>query len=153
AAARTVSADLYIAPTGDDANGCTSVAPCKSFAGAYAQAQNGTVVHVTAGTYPAQYFAGGYLASQPAGTKDVTFLGEPGHVVRSVHSGSDNLHYDGINIDAGGAAPGNDAFDSAGSNDSFVNGSIGNIADAKGAQVSGSGFLFDNVKFHDAVLD
>jgi hypothetical protein len=39
-----------------------------------------------------------------------------------------------------------------GANNTFRNGSIGNVVDEKAALVDGSNFTFDNVRFHDAVL-
>jgi len=76
-----------------------------------------------------------------------------GNVVRLVHSGSPNLTYDGLNLDAGGGTPTGAVFENGGgANNSFRNGSIGNVVDQKAALVDGSNFTFDNVRFHDAVL-
>ena len=125
---------------------------CPSFAAAYAAASSGDTVGVT-GTLGEQLFAGGYQASQPEGTKTLTFRGAPGNVVRLVHSGSPNLTYDGLNLDAGGGTPTGAVFENGGgANNTFRNGSIGNVVDQKAALVDGSNFTFDNVRFHDAVL-
>lgn len=144
-------ASLYLSPSGSDANACTQAAPCRSFERAYALAQLGAVVSVGSGVYPAQNFAGGYQASQPAGTKPITFRGEIGNLVRQLHVGSPNITFDGIHVDAGGSKTVGAAFESGG-NVTFKNGSIGNVIDEKGALVAGSNFTFDNVRFHDVVL-
>ena len=126
---------------------------CSSFAAAYSAAQSGDSVRVRAGTYPAQFFAGGANSSQGAGSKTLVFTGESGNVVRQIHSGSDSLTFDGINIDAGGVKTTGAGFENGGGdNVTFRNGSIGNIADEKGALTSGRNTVFDNVRFHDVVL-
>ena len=125
----------------------------RSFAAAYTAAQSGDSVRVRAGTYPAQFFAGGANSSQGGGSKTLTYTGEAGNVVRQVHSGSDNLTFDGIVIDGGGQKTTGAGFENGGGdNVTFRNGRIGNIADEKGALVSGASVTFDNVVFHDVVL-
>lgn len=146
-------ASLYLSPSGSDAAACTQAAPCRTFERTYALAASGAVVSVGAGVYPAQNFAGGAQASQPAGTKAITFLGQPGNAVRQLHVGSPNMTFDGINVDAGGAKTSGAAFENGGGDNLvFKNGSIGNVTDEKGALVDGNNILFDNVLFHDAVL-
>jgi chitodextrinase len=126
---------------------------CASFAAAYGAAQSGDSVRVRAGSYPAQFFAGGAGASQGGGSKTLTFIGETGAVVRQIHSGSDNLTFDGIVIDGGGQKTTGAGFENGGGdNVTFKNGRIGDIADEKGALVSGLNVTFDNVVFHDVVL-
>jgi hypothetical protein len=71
-----------------------------------------------------------------------------------LHSGSPNISFDGLNLDAGGAkTTGGAVFENGGGDyNSFRNGSIGNVTDEKAALVDGDHFTFDNVRFHDAVL-
>jgi hypothetical protein len=128
---------------------------CGSFAAAYTAAASGDLVGVKAGSYPAQLFAGGYDASQGKGSKTITFRGESGSVIHQLHSGSPNITYDGLDVDCNGIKPpelGACFENGDGANDSFINGRIGNIADEKGALVSGSNFRFDNVVLHDVTL-
>jgi hypothetical protein len=126
---------------------------CASFAAAYTAAGSGDTVGVKAGTYPPQLFAGGAGASQAAGTKTLTFRGETGTVVRQIHSGSSNLTFDGIDLDAGGAKTTGAVFENGGGdNVAFRNGRIGNVIDEKGAMVSGTSLVFDDVAFHDVVI-
>jgi chitodextrinase len=125
---------------------------CTSFAAAYGAASSGDVIRVRAGSYGAQFFAGGVGSSQPRGTKALTFVGEPGNVVRQIHFGSSGLVFDGLRIDAGGAKTSGAAFENSGSSFQFRNGSIGNVVDEKGAMISGPNMVFDNVLFHDVVL-
>jgi chitodextrinase len=153
------SAHLWIDPNGGSctraatAGGYSDTQACPSFAAAYSAAQSGDSVRVKAGTYPAQFFAGGANSSQGAGTKTLTFTGESGNVVRQIHSGSDNLTFDGIVIDAGGQKTTGAAFENGGGeNVTFKNGRIGNVTDEKGALVDGLNMTFDNVVFHDVVL-
>jgi hypothetical protein len=59
--------------------------------------------------------------------------------------------YDGIEVDAGFAKTA--GFQNHGAdNVTFKNAAIGNVADEKGALVSGTNFTFDNVLFHDAIM-
>ena len=64
--AQAQASTQYVTPSGSDTAACTSSAPCKSLARAYAVAVSGDVVSVAAGTYPAQ--------TVPGGSKAVTFL-------------------------------------------------------------------------------
>src|SRR6266508_1465460 len=52
-----VGANLYVSPSGNDANSCTATAPCASFNRAYQVAQPGQTVQVAGGTYPMQVIA------------------------------------------------------------------------------------------------
>ena len=110
---------------------------------------------VASGVYPTQFFAGGTGSSQGSGTKALTFKGQPGNAVRQIHFRSPNLVFDGINVDAQMAMLGGSdgaLFENGGAPFTFKNGSIGNVADQKGALVDGRGIVFDNVLFHDVVL-
>jgi hypothetical protein len=128
-------------------------AACASFAAAYTAASSGDVVGIARGTYPAQKFAGGYQSTQARGTKTLTFRGEAGAVVRQINSGSPNLTYDGIDLDAGGGQTSGAVFQNGGGdNVTFRNGRIGNVTDEKGALVDGTNLVFDNVAFHDVVI-
>ena len=72
-------------------------------------------------------------------TKTISFRGAPGNVVRQVHSGSPNIIYDGLNLDAGGAKTTGAVFENGGGdNNTFRNGPIGNVVDEKAALVDGS---------------
>jgi Right handed beta helix region len=79
-----------------------------------------------------------------------------GNTVRQIHSGSPNLTYDGINVDAAGAKlTGSDGavFENGGADNLvFRNGSIGGVVDQKGALVDGSNILIENTRFHDVHL-
>jgi hypothetical protein len=124
---------------------------CSSFAAAYAAASSGDTVGVT-GTLGPQLFAGSYDSSQAAGTKAITFRGSAGNLVRQVHSGSPNITYDGLNVDAGGAVTSGAAFENGGGAFvTFRNGRIGNVSNEKAALVDGSHVTLQNVVFHDAV--
>ncbi len=125
---------------------------CASFEAAYGAAASGDTVRVRAGTYGAQFFAGGVGASQGEGSKALTFVGETGNMIRQIHIGSNNLTFDGMNIDAGGVKTSGAAFENSGSSFLFKNGRIGNVLDEKGAVIDGAGAVFDNVLFHDVVL-
>jgi chitodextrinase len=149
------SASVYLSPSGSDTAACTASAPCRSFARAYTVAASGAVVSVGAGIYGSQFFAGGFGATQGGGTKQLTFRGEPGNAVRQLHFGSPNLTFDGINVDAGGAKLGGSdgaTFENGGRAFTFKNGSIGNVVDQKGAMINGPGMVFDNVRFHDVII-
>ena len=125
---------------------------CASFAAAYTSAASGDTVRVRAGSYGAQNFAGGVGSSQGSGTKTLTFVGEPGNLIRQLHFSSSNLTFDGIHVDASGTKTSGAAFENGGDSFVFKNGSIGNVADEKGAMISGPNMVFDNVLFHDVVL-
>jgi chitodextrinase len=47
-------ANIFVSPSGNDANACTQSAPCKSFDRGYRAAQPGDVVQIAGGTYPDQ---------------------------------------------------------------------------------------------------
>ena len=149
------AASLYLSPSGSDTAACTQAAPCRSFERAYAVAASGDTVSVASGVYPAQFFAGGTGSSQGGGSKALTFKGQPGNAVRQIHFRSPNLIFDGINVDAQMAMLGGSdgaLFENGSAPFTFKNGSIGNVADRKGALVDGRGIVFDNVLFHDVVL-
>lgn len=124
---------------------------CPSFAAAYSAAVSGDVIGVM-GVLGVQKFAGGYQSSQGSGTKDLTFRGERGNKVRQINFGSPNLTFDGINVDGEGTKTSGALFENGGDPFVFKNGSIGDVVDEKGALVTGSGVVFENVLFHDAVL-
>lgn len=126
-------------------------AACASFAAAYTAAQSGDVVGVI-GSVGVQKFAGGYQSTQGSGTKTLLFRGAAGNKVRQINFGSPNLSFDGINIDAGAQPITGAALENGGDAFVFRNGSIGNVRDEKGALVTGSGIVFDNVYFHDVVI-
>jgi hypothetical protein len=131
-----------ISPVGRDAGNCVAT-PCASLRHAYEQSAAGDVVNVAAGAYPAQ--------EVPGGSKAVTFLGAPGNAMRELDNNAENVTFDGIVVDALFAKTA--GFENHGAaNVTFRNGSIGNVIDEKGALVSGSGFTFDNVLFHDVIV-
>src|SRR5206468_9078804 len=53
-ACATGAANLYVSPTGNDANPCLQVSPCASFNRAYQIALPGQTVQVAGGTYGSQ---------------------------------------------------------------------------------------------------
>jgi hypothetical protein len=128
---------------------------CASFAAAYSAASSGDLVGVRAGTYPAQFFAGGAGGSQSDGTKTLTFRAGPGTIIRQLHVSSPNLTFDGFAINAGGAMLGGSdgAVLELGDADyvTFKNGSVGNVIDQKGAIIDGHHMTIDNVDFHDVI--
>lgn len=124
---------------------------CASFAAAYTAASSGDTVGVI-GSLGTQKFAGGFQSTQGAGTKTLTFKGSAGNKVRQIHFGSPNLTFDGINVDGGMVAQTGAGFENGGRPFVFKNGSIGNVLDEKGALVTESGIVFDNVLFYDVVL-
>jgi hypothetical protein len=140
-----------VSPNGSDANGCTSAAPCASFARAATVASSGATIEVS-GSLGDQFFAGGYQGTQGDINKTLTFHGQPGNKVRALHFGSGNFTFDGINVDAGGTKTAGATFENGGTPFTFKNGSIGNVRDEKGAMIDGSGMVFDNVRFHDVVI-
>jgi hypothetical protein len=144
---------VYLSPSGSDAADCSLLAPCKSFARAYAVADTAacSTVEVTPGTYSDQFFAGGYLASQPAGSKCVAFHGQPGNSINRIHSGSNNITYDGINIDTHGRGEPKPFENGGGDNNAFVNGSCCNNTDTTGMLVDGANFRLENNRIHDNV--
>ncbi|MGH2823412.1 MAG: DUF1565 domain-containing protein [Thermoleophilaceae bacterium] len=129
--------------TGSDSNPCSSSAPCRTLARAYAVASGGDVVSVAAGTYPAQ--------DVPSGNKAVTFRGGTGVVLRQLFTDAANATFDGINVDAGGSKTTGAALENGGSNSTFKNASVGNVTDEKGllSHSGCTGCVYDNVQFHD----
>jgi hypothetical protein len=151
------TANLWVSPSGGSCTrratpgGLVAAQACSSFAAAYAAASSGDTVGVT-GTLGPQLFAGSYDSRQAAGTKTITFRGSAGNLVRQVHSGSPNITYDGLNVDAGGAQTSGAAFENGGGAFvTFRNGRIGNVSNEKAALVDGSHVTLQNVVFHDAV--
>ena len=110
---------------------------------AYRAASEGDVIELAAGSHPDQ--------DVPGGTKRVTFRGVPGAKVRTLENSASNVTFQGISVDAGFAKTA--GFQNHGAEHvTFRDASIGNVADEKGALVSGSHFTFDNVVFHDAIM-
>jgi hypothetical protein len=142
--AQAQASTQYVTPSGSDTAACTSSAPCKSLARAYAVAVSGDVVSVAAGTYPAQ--------TVPGGSKAVTFQGASGTVMRQVFNDASNVTYDSINVDAGGVHTSGAGFELGGDHVTVKNASIGNVVDEKGMLATGTYLTVDNVDFHDAVL-
>jgi hypothetical protein len=75
----TSTANLFVSPTGNDANACTQAAPCRSFDRAYRVARPGDTVQMAGGTYPGQTI--GVDTSKVAATSDVTFVPAAGATV------------------------------------------------------------------------
>ena len=153
------TANLWVSSTGGSCTrqaapgGFVAAQACSSFAAAYAAASSGDTVGVT-GTLGPQLFAGSYDSSQPAGTKTINFRGSAGNLISQLHSGSPNITYDGLNVDAGGAHTSGAAFENGGGAFvTFRNGRIGNVSNEKAALVDGSHVTLQNVVFHDAVAN
>lgn len=144
APASAQAAVVNVAPSGSDMATCAREAPCRSLARAYTVAAGGDVVSVAGGIYPRQ--------DVPAGTKSVTFRGEPGVVVRQMFVHAANVTLDSINVDAGAAKTvGGAALETTAPNITFKNAYVGNVTDEKGV-LSGAGCtgcVFDNVHFRD----
>jgi hypothetical protein len=72
------AADVFLSPTGSDANDCTSAAPCQSFARGYRVAAPGQTVELGAGAYPGQQTIP--VDSSKTSPEDVLFRPAPGAV-------------------------------------------------------------------------
>jgi hypothetical protein len=138
-----------VAPAGSDSGTCAAV-PCASLGYAYGQAASGDVITVAPGIYGPQRV--------PGGAKAVTFRGLPGNKIRQLMSDADNVTYDGLDLDAGGAKTDGAVFETGGaSRVTFRNGRIGNVMDQKGALFGGQESpaslhtVIDNVVFHDVM--
>ena len=113
---------------------------------AYEVSNDGDVISVGAGSYPPQ--------NAPAGTKRVTFKGQPGNKIRALGNDASNVTFDGLDLDAGGTKQ-LAYYDGGTANTTFKNGRIGNVVDEKGALLAGRSspmpayLTFDNVEFHD----
>jgi hypothetical protein len=80
-------ADVFMAPSGNDANPCTQATPCQSFSRAYEVANPGDVVQVRGGTYGPQdlnYDAGNAVAP------GVVFVEANGETAKVTGIGSDS---------------------------------------------------------------
>lgn len=128
---------------------------CDSFGSAYVAATSGDKIGVT-GTLGDQWYAGGAGCSSncTVGTKTLTWEGAAGNKVRSLHFGSVNQTFDGLNLDAdaGTIAGGTAQLENGGASFTFKNGTIGDTHDSKGALATEGPVTFDNVDFHDVVL-
>jgi chitodextrinase len=144
-------ASLYVSPSGSDASSCTQSAPCASFARVATVASSGSTIEVLAGSYGAQFFAGGANASQGDVNKTLTFHGQPGNKVRQIHFGSGNFTFDNIQVDADMAQTTGAAFENGGASFTFKNGRIAEVTNNKAALITGPGAVFDNVVFEDVV--
>lgn len=78
ATSRALQTQIFVSPTGSDANPCTRALPCASFDRAYRVAQAGHVVEVAAGTYPDQQLN---LDPSKTSAADVVFEPAPGAAV------------------------------------------------------------------------
>ena len=148
-ATSATAATRTISPLGSDSGDCILV-PCKSFTYAYNRSADGDVIVVSAGRW-------GDTETVPEGSKRVTFQGAPGNSIYQVINRSDNVTFDGLDVDGKGAKI-NTFYDSGNRNWTFKNGRIGNIVDEKGALLAGSdtstdpaGVVIDNVVFHDVL--
>src|SRR3954464_4501573 len=89
-----------VAPGGVDRGDCID-ATCASLAYAYQQADPADDIQLAAGRYPIQHV--------PAGTKPVTVRGLPGNQLLQLDNRADNVTFDGLDVDAGGATTRNAA--------------------------------------------
>jgi len=136
------AAALLLAPA---AHAATLYVPAQfpDLGAAYQAANQGDVIELAAGSHGAQTIQ--------HGTKAVTFRGVPGAKVRTLDNSASNVTFQGIEVDVGFAQ--DSGFENHGADHvTFRDAAIGNVADEKGAVVSGSYFTFDNVVFHDAVM-
>jgi hypothetical protein len=132
---------VFVAPNGADTAACTQAAPCKTFARAYGVAAAGQTISVAAGVYPRQ---------DVSGSKAVTFKGGSGVKVRELWVSASNSTWDGVNVDANFVRK-QTGLQVSGSNVTFKNATVGNIADEKNL-FTGTGHVIDNVTFHDVVM-
>ncbi len=75
---RAAAPTLFLAPSGNDADPCTSSQPCLTLQRAFSVARAGDVVELAGGTYPGSTISGdrgGTVAFQPAAGASVTLSG------------------------------------------------------------------------------
>jgi hypothetical protein len=97
AATKPTPASVFVSPTGNDANPCTSSRPCASFNRGYQAAPPGAVIEIAGGTYRSQVIA--YVPSRN-GTKPVTFVAGGKVIVEG------NLEFHGSAVRLQGTATG-----------------------------------------------
>ena len=104
--AATEPCGVFVSPTGNDANACTSSAPCLTFNRAYQVATPGTTVEVAAGTYPAQtinadasHTSASDVVIKPAAGAAVTLNGDI--VVNGSHVEIRDMTVGGITVNPG----------------------------------------------------
>ena len=73
------TANLYVSPSGNDANSCTQAAPCRNLQRAYTVANRGDTVQMAGGSYGAQTLS--YLSAKDSGSGVVTFAPASGATV------------------------------------------------------------------------
>jgi chitodextrinase len=118
-----------------------SVAPGQSWQSVYDAAAAGSVINVLAGSHGTQRLSG---------SKQVTFLGQAGAVMRQFWNDASNVTLDNVDIDGGGSKL--TILEAHGDNNSYRNLEIRNNTDVQMVTNAGSNTLFDNIAFHDAVL-
>jgi hypothetical protein len=96
--------------------------------------------------------AGRYGSQVVQGNKAVTFRGGSGVRVDQLNVEASNTSWDGVNVNANGIKTAGSALYISGSNITFRNASVGNVADEKGLLIIGANHLIDNVLFHDAFM-
>jgi chitodextrinase len=138
------AAQLFLAPSGSDADPCTQAAPCRSFDRAYDLAGPGQVVELAGGAYPSQQVTGTKAA--PA----VVFRPAPGARVEpaglSVHA--DQVEFHGLDVRGG-------YFITGGTHIWLVGGSVGPGVDYHPqiapwpARTPIRDIVIDGVTFHD----
>jgi chitodextrinase len=117
-----------------------SVAAGQSWQAAYDSAPSGSTITVLAGSHGTQRISG---------SKQVTFLGQAGAVMRQFWNEASNLTLDNVDIDGGGQKL--TILEAHGANNVYRNLEIRNNTDQQMITNAGSNALYDNVFFHDAV--
>jgi chitodextrinase len=117
-----------------------SVAAGQSWQAAYDSAPSGSTITVLAGSHGTQ---------RVSGSKQVTFLGQAGAVMRQFWNEASNLTLDNVDIDGGGQKL--TILEAHGANNVYRNLEIRNNTDQQMITNAGSNALYDNVFFHDAV--
>ena len=133
------AATRQVSPGGSDSGNCLASA-CRSLAYAYGQSASGDVVRVGAGAYPSQTVPGGHEGRDLQGRRG-----------RQAPPARQRRLERRVTTVSRSTAPSRRPWPSttAATTSTFRNGRIGNVTDEKGALVSGTGFTFDNVVFHD----
>ena len=120
-----------VAPGGSDSGDCLAV-PCASLRYAYSVAAAGDVD---------RRWRPAPTATRRCrrATRRSRSSGLPGNKIRQLHNDADNVTFDGLDLDAGGAKTNGAVFENhgGGANVTFKNSRVGNVVDQKGAMIGG----------------
>jgi chitodextrinase len=118
-----------------------TVAPGQSWQAVYDGAPSGSVITVLAGSHGTQRIGG---------SKQVTFLGQSGAVMRQFWNEASNVTLDNVDIDGGGQQL--TILEAHGANNVYRNLEVRNNTDRLMVMNAGTNSTYDNVFFHDAVI-